>query len=477
MEHFSKDTLYISEARVKEILKPTKIPFSRVIPYLDDDKHFMIIGLKNKTTNGANEKQNKPKKYYVPVGGKLDLLRQKLLKEGRSIVYIRDKTAAEILGVMLQRTIINDRKTNNGEEVYRYKDMTEEFSKPKGYPTGIDMMFRPMTVQRTNGRREEKNFENLKTDDDMVRFALNRFKDNPYIKAIRTNSMESVFVPEIRFVIAKTATMVANASKTMNGDMRFEFLINSLKNTIKSMGNNPSNANRKLKDDLENRIRQIKRYNINGERLKIIIIPGVNSYQSLDIQAVRHIHVIDSIHQPGVVEQIEGRASRGFGHLLLKKSDRRATIHFYRDLPPKNFLSATNNQKYPIIAMKQAGSQVPRLKLNKTTTESRLNQHLVRMFGLNLSIEKNQSLLQYISEKFMKGFDFVFHHQERLYTHPNRQKIKGNNNRTLTSLTPGNLTVNTLMRTHRNQHPNHLRIEKLYKNMKNIARENARRTT
>jgi hypothetical protein len=137
----------------------------------------------------------------------------------------------------------------------------------------------------------------------------------------------------------KTQTMVRLHNINMNIKKAQEARSEHLKDRRYGMYNN--NENRRLlaeKRIYERHLKAIEKVkdNLHGEILKLVILQGGNSFQGLDIQALRHVHIIDHMTTHKRHKQLLGRGARGFGHAKLNKKNQDVhLVQYHMQAPPE----------------------------------------------------------------------------------------------------------------------------------------------
>jgi hypothetical protein len=380
---------------------------------------YNVYILRKTKTNAANQTYIDESVYFVPENGVLETLKKKVYKytKGRKLVFFRDPIAARLFGRMLE-------KTAGESNIKEFNNMTHRFEIPKGskapeIQTSMDLLFHTSNPRLRNAMNRNNAEDIVNALFDVYRVAnrrVNKKKVRNFVVATPNNGSEK---------------MVSLVSKVMNGDIRTRSLIGTyIDDVIRARQSNT------VVDKAMELRKKIDTFNLHGDRLELLIIGGGGMYQGLNIDALRHVYIPDESHIPKQIEQVLGRASRGFGHMKLPEASRRVCIHMFDQQPPS--ILQTNQ---PLINT--------RGNVNGTT-HARMKLVLGRLFGIG----HTNASLQGITEAVVAGLIFLWHHQHTL----NSTRTRANT-----------LTINTTLKAHRERHPPYALAANQLKQLKNIS--------
>jgi len=235
--------------------------------------------------------------------------------------------------------------------------------------------------------------------------------------------------------------MVSLVSKVMNGDIKTRSLIGTYIDDVIRARQAPN-----VVDKAKELKKKIDTFNLHGDRLELLIIGGGGMYQGLNIDALRHVYIPDESHIPKHIEQVLGRASRGFGHMKLPEASRRVCIHMFNPQPPSILQTNANR---PMVDNLMKIVQKTEKEVN-TTTYARMKLVLGRLFRIG----HTNASLQGITEAVVAGLIFLWYHQHTLNP---------------TGTRANTLTINTTLKIHRERHPPYAIAANKLKGLKNIA--------
>jgi ATP:corrinoid adenosyltransferase len=233
-------------------------------------------------------------------------------------------------------------------------------------------------------------------------------------------------------VVAKGTSDVATAVKIMNAEKRETLVrLHNIDISIKKakqnrnqylasgeygmLNNNENRRLRALRNMYQRHLDALKevKHNLHGEILKMVILQGGDSFQGLDIQALRHVHMIDHMATHKRHKQLLGRGARGFGHALL-------------------------NNKNQDVKLVQYHMQAPVEFDNFASIETWVDTNLRGMFKGKNETEQIINQKKFLS-RVEGGLQFLQKYKLKLF------------NKSATSLPPAIMTLNDIMPNHRNQ--------------------------
>jgi hypothetical protein len=434
LNDFTRFNLYVSVDDVRKMYpKFPKFPSAQFnngqissyrakVESIFPESQYNVYILRKTKTNVTNQTYIDESVYFVPKNGVLETLKAKVYKytKGRKLVFFRDPTAARLFGRMLEKVKAS---TGNFKE---FNNMTPRFEIPKGaktpeIQTSMDLLFHASNARLKNAMNRNNAKDIVNALYDVYRSAnhrANQKKVRNFVVATPMNGSEK---------------MVSLVSKVMNGDIKTRSLIGTyIDDVIRAR----QSAN--VVDKAMELRKKIDNFNLHGDRLELLIIGGGGMYQGLNINALRHVYIPDESHIPKQIEQVLGRASRGFGHMKLPEASRRVCIHMFDQQPP-SILRTPGNQ--PLINTR--GNV-------KGTTHARMKMVLGRLF----TIGHTNASLEGITESVVAGLLFLWHHQHTLNS---------------TGTRANTLTINTTLKTHRERHPPYALAANQLKQLKNIA--------
>jgi hypothetical protein len=440
------DEFMNSKAKKKELKKALE----RFFP--EEEGKYIIINLKKSklvdtgrlNANGEKIKQTVriPRYYIVPTKGKLAKLVQDVVArypgkknnstspvKGRKIVYFKDPCAAEIFAHLLVTTPL---KGSGG--FVPFKNITDTIDTM----SSVDVLFKRVVndVSRNNILKSGNS-------DDIYKF-LNRAR-----KRLPAFSRTS----ERQFVLAsgtKANTIVKKSSELMDTASELQQLLEPLETVLASRTLNATQQSR-----ARELVKMIKQYNLLGERLELIILGGGNLYQGLNIRGLQDVFIVDEFHKPLQLQQMMGRASRGFGHHMYPdETNRVTTIHTY-----------SYEKSHPVIISQNRGALVSKINniTNIAQLQPRLRMSLMKRMPLSKILDKQQptdkELIKYNNEinnrvqNIIHGMQFLHHHHLEFNKAMNHT----------------NVTLNKTITAYRQHHPNFVKMRSVQNSLKNIA--------
>lgn len=427
MDEFARLGLYLTEDDVRQLIPGGVEQFRK-----NFGKQYVKVKLptfqKDHIENGREVNIRKDVVYYVPKSGKLNNVVSTIIDRsqktpGRQLVYVKDPTAAKLIGKLLE-TILD----KNERPLNRYEDLSPFFAQRRS-PAAIDMMF--------------------------------NFHDNGRNKLINKNTivaLEYLFRLHIRpvsqkrrFVVATNATQVSRAAAAMDVDADMARLIRIVEDKLRVMNTSRPNDRRNY-GEYNSILESMKKYNMKGEYLETLIIGGGNLFQGLNIRAIRHLHIVDEMHFPKHLDQLKGRGSRGFGHHGLSPTNRTLVIHTYTSTVPKEPVPGDPTKRQPRLRIETIGRT-----LNNATTLALIRTQVARTFkNLNDAKRANQNTIDEISGHVLEGIRFLHWYQSQM--RPRK-----------TGFSAENMTVNKVRETHREYKKSYVEYSQLLDNLKKAA--------
>lgn len=358
--------------------------------------------------------------YYIPRQGKIHQVVRDIRQSrglGRQLVFTKDPKVAQIIGKMLSKhTVLNSSK----KKVLEFEDYSEQF-RTTTYPKSLDMMFQFPRNGRPSLLRE-RDVERVIT----TLLNLHRQRQRRNQQRVRPR----------RFVVATNENMVSRAAQTMSLDEETTRVIRLLEDLIRSRQTNGHNTT-----ELRQLLEKLKRYNVRGEELEILIIGGGKQYQGLNIPALRRVYILDELHSRKQYTQLMGRGSRGFGHANLPPENRHVEIRRYISSIPKN------HKGLGLLQMNNTGAYTRSIP-NEASRESKLRHFVAQEFQLPDITNAQKQFIDEFAHDVLHGLYFlVMYHQ----------KLTGSDT------TPINLlTINKIKGVHRTHLKKHVDIQHVF---------------
>jgi superfamily II DNA or RNA helicase len=355
--------------------------------------------------------------YYIPRGGKIHQVVQHIRKSrgtGRQLVFTKDPRVAQIIGKML--TIHTVKKGVSGNKVNEFEDSSDRF-RTSDYPKGLDMMFRFPENGRPNLLRH-RNVQQVIT----TLLRLHHQRQN-----------NATTLQKRRFVVATNENMVSRASQTMSIDDEMTKVIRLLEDLIRSRQVNLQNTT-----ELQQLLQKMKRYNLRGEELEVLIIGGGKQYQGLNIPALRKVYILDELHSRKQYTQLMGRGSRGFGHAELPQANRNVEIRRYISTIPKS------HKGLGLVQKNNTGAYTRPVN-SKNHTVSKIRHFVAQEFQLP---DKQKNVIDTMADDVMSGMYFLGEYYHKL---------------TGEDITPiSSLTINKIKSVHRTHLKQHADIQNVF---------------
>ena len=148
------------------------------------------------------------------------------------------------------------------------------------------------------------------------------------------------------------------------------------------------------------------RENVNGALCKVIIAFG-KSYEGVDVNALRAVHLVEPLYSTQADMQAVGRGARYCGHAWLNGVDRTVAVYRYFAVAPRSF----SHDNFNTVWGHKKGK---RSKLYQAKMKNLVNNH--RNLQNNAIFRKMNNAQRLATVSLPKGYDNVAHVRAQVYT-------------------------------------------------------------